>query len=245
MKFRTITLITFLVSWVPFFEASTETYAADNHDGFEQRTKYFFERNSTNPYPAINEKTGYQATAWHHLNFAVSSLFTGVNEQKANESLIEVARLGTKGKIKEGEERFHWIAPLLGRAYLLFDENNNYGRLSNTAATAIERVIFSYIEEKSRCEYYDQDELWAVWGSENHDEQFFCSLWTGLLILKDKPLYQDRVLSDGKSLSEHFELLDIFIKKKFVERLKYGLSIESFSAGLIIMISVTSRCVRQ
>ena len=62
----------------------------------------------------------------------------------ANLAVLDVVARGTGDPIANGEERFHWIAPLLIRVHELFAPGRRFqpGRLSKSAAAGIRRVLW-------------------------------------------------------------------------------------------------------
>lgn len=200
---------------------------------FELNRDAFFQRNFTNPYPGLIPNADYQRFSWHHLNFAISALWLDRDLARANESIYQVAARGTQERIDNGEARFHWVAPILGRIYHLYGSNSQYfpGRLEPRVEKAVEEVLLEFIHDNSRVEFYTGDNIWNVWGTENHDAMKKTSLWTALRFLIEKEEYRNRTMGDGATVQEHFDSLNQFLIQRYRARLTRGHTIESMSGG--------------
>ena len=202
-------------------------------EGFAARRDAMLRRQVTDTYPRLRPGSDDQLFSWHKLDFALSALYLDVERPAAGRAVLDVVARGTDQRIVEGEERFHWIAPLLIRIHELFGAESEHfpGRLPPEAEEGIRRVLWEYAGERSERAFYAPERVWWFWGSENHDAQRVQSLWGAAKILSASAAYRDRPFRDGHTAPQHYEALNRFVKERFRQRLAKGLLAEAASPG--------------
>ncbi|HUT93738.1 MAG TPA: hypothetical protein VMY37_30015 [Thermoguttaceae bacterium] len=202
-------------------------------DGFAARRDAMLHRQVTSTYPPLTPGADDQLFSWHKLDFALSALYLDAQRPEANRAVLDVVARGTEQRIVEGEERFHWVAPLLIRIHELFGAKSNYfpGRLTPEAEEGIRRVLWEYASEKCEQEFYTPERVWWFWGSENHDAQRVQSLWGAAKILSASDSHGDRIYRDGHTAPQHYQALNEFVKERFRQRIAKGLLAETASPG--------------
>jgi hypothetical protein len=202
-------------------------------DGFASRRDSMLHRQVTDTYPPVGPDSDDQLFSWNRLDFALSALYLDVERSAASRAVLDVVAKGTDQRIAKGEERFHWLAPLLIRIYELFHARSRYfpGRLTPQAEEGIRRVLWEYASVKCEKQFYTPQRVWWCWGSENHDAQRVQSLWGAAKILSETDSYRDRKFEDGHTTSEHYQALDEFVQERFRQRIKKGLLAETASPG--------------
>lgn len=202
-------------------------------DGFGARRDAMLQRQVRSPYPRLKGGADDQLFSWHKLDFALAALYLDVERPAANRAVLEVVAKGTEQRIAKGEERFHWVAPLMIRVYELFHAGSRHfpGRLTPEAQAGIRQVLWEYADEKCRMDRFAPDKVWWYWGSENHDAQRVQSFWGAAKILSESDAYRDRTLQDGHTVREHYGAINAFVKKRFRERIAKGLLAETASPG--------------
>jgi len=201
-------------------------------DGFAARRDAMLQRQVRSTYPRLTSDDD-QLFSWHKLDFALAALYLDVERPKANQAVLEVVAKGTDQRIVEGEERFHWVAPLLIRVYELFHSKSKHfpGRLAPEAEEGIRQVLWEYASIRCEKEFYTPEHVWWFWGSENHDAQRVQSFWGAAKILSESDSYRNRDYQDGYTVPEHYHALDEFIKERFRQRIQRGLLAETASPG--------------
>ena len=202
-------------------------------DGFAARRDAMLQRQVRSTYPRLTPDVDDQLFSWHKLDFALAALYLDVERPKANLAVLEVVAKGTDQRIVEGEERFHWVAPLLIRIYELFHRESKHfpGRLTPEAEKGIRQVLWEYASIRCEKEFYAPERVWWFWGSENHDAQRVQSFWGAAKILSESDSYGNRSYQDGYTAREHYHALDEFIKERFRRRIMKGLLAETASPG--------------
>lgn len=202
-------------------------------DGFSARRDAMLRRQVRSTYPRLTPDADDQLFSWHKLDFALAALYLDSKRPEANRAVLDVVAKGTDERIVEGEERFHWVAPLLVRIYELFHSESRHfpGRLTPEAEQGVRQVLWDYASGRCERESHVPERVWWFWGSENHDAQRVQSFWGAAKILSEFESYRNRAYGDGHSSSEHYQALDEFVKERFRRRIRKGLLAETASPG--------------
>ena len=202
-------------------------------DSFASRRSAMLRQQVENTYPRLTGNADAQLYSWNKLDFALAALFLDVELERANQAVLDVTAKGVEQRNLTGEERFHWIAPLLIRIYELFHSESPHfpGRLTPTAEKAIRHVLWDYCRGRCQMQLWSPDRIWWFWGSENHDAQRLQSLWGATKILSESQEYEGNLLDDENTVAAHYRMINQYVSERFRERVKKGLLVETASPG--------------
>ncbi|KPF79936.1 hypothetical protein IP78_08150 [Brevundimonas sp. AAP58] len=92
----------------------------------------------------------------------------------------------------------------------------------------------SYVNYWSRLDHYAfsvTHDTFYYWNSENHWWQETVTAWGYLLALKNDPEFSDLVLTDGRTVSEHYDATVDYMKEHMRQRARKGFFVEISSGG--------------
>jgi len=202
-------------------------------DGFEARRDAVLDRQIANPYPGAKPDSDVQILAWNKLDFALAALYRNQQIAEANQAIRDVCALDLATPIGNGEERVHWLAPLMIRVHELFWSGSDHfpGRLADDAAAGIRTTLWTWAEQEGRLADTRLDGLWWFWGSENHDAMHDGSAWGAARLLARDPAFQNRKYADGSTPGVQAASWDAFLAEQLAERVRRGLCVEIASDG--------------
>jgi hypothetical protein len=94
--------------------------------------------------------------------------------------------------------------------------------------------MVSYVNHWSRLDHYAfslTHDTFYYWNSENHWWQETVTSWGYLLALKKDPEFSDMVLTDGRTVSEHYDATVDYMKAHMRQRAQKGFFVEISSGG--------------
>jgi hypothetical protein len=94
--------------------------------------------------------------------------------------------------------------------------------------------MVSYVNYWSRLDHYAfsvTHDTFYYWNSENHWWQETVTAWGYLLALKNDPEFSNRVLTDGRTVSEHYDVTVDYMKEHMRQRARKGFFVEISSGG--------------
>lgn len=186
-----------------------ELVAVTRERSLEVREKERLRTLSRKPWP----EGGWGETLW-----SLAALYQNEKFDEGNESLLRNAKAYTEAAISSGEEDFrpesypekspwaYFALPGDLRIVSLFREGSPHfsGRLKPETEAAMKEALWIWGKGKSRVEEASLDNLLALQGPENHDLTLRPGYYLVASILKDDPVYAERLFDDGKTAAQHF-----------------------------------------
>jgi hypothetical protein len=186
-------------------------------------------RETVNPFPKPDNPDDLGTYVWGNLMQSFGMLLTTEEAEQANERIRRAcnAMLKDDGSLAE-EEHFHWRGNLLFRLFAMYTSHSTFepGVLDSETEKLIEEVFWKYLSGNADFFYDVNEDMWAIWGSENHHLMKSTTLWSATAALAASPEYSDRILSEGKTIEQVKLLWDDYFISFFQEHFGKGLWIE-------------------
>ena len=147
-------------------------------------------------------------------------------------SLLEV--LYANWPVADETNGLYWMLPHLSRI-MVDDDMNVY--LTAAAREVIRDVLYAFVQAKDDIQYASLDDVWLVFGSENHDMLRKQVYFTTAGVFKNNPQWASLPYADGKTAAEHYAAWESWFESYFRERAKKGINIEVGSptyAGVLL-----------
>ncbi len=176
--------------------------------------------------------------AWGDTLWALASLQLNEKADKANAQLLRraqeyIAQEHDDDPVFAPEHSDHtpWAYfPLTDyvRILYLFHGKSPYfpGRLNAETEAAMKEALWLLVSRDSRVADAGLDDLFLLLGTENHDLTRRPNYYLVTALLKEDPAYQNRLLADGHSVSEHAAAYTAFFREWPRSRARSGLWVE-------------------
>jgi len=208
--------------------------------GAQPDAKRFEEIRKSHAYKAgLFMENGLKKKGLIPLHGAFARLWLNRELPEANRLLHEAQQaiikneMGTGGMTVEiaGSEHVKWQMRTWNRIYHLFNDRSRFypGRLDREAQAMIEEMFWLYVSDKSLFKRAGLEYIWGISGSENHEMMHYSNALLAAQAIKDRPVYKDRKLPDGRTLKQHYEAWNTYYKHYCDERAKHGMLIEVFA----------------
>lgn len=151
-----------------------------------------------------------------------SSEVSSADIDYANQLLAEVY---TKWPVADEDNGLYWMLPHLSRI-LAGDDLNVF--LSQQAKESVKNALQAFVYERDNLQYAstDQENIWLVLDSDNHDMIKKQVYFTAAQAFKNNPDWAGMEYVDGKTPAEHFQAWNDYFEHYFRERAKKGVNIE-------------------
>lgn len=166
------------------------------------------------PNPSVEE-------CWGRVSYAFAAIYENKCLIAANLILADLPVVYPMPENPTLDPECYWGLPILLRTYL---HPTTSSRLSDSARSAIEEVLWRYINCRSRV----ADALGSVWEiheSENHDAMRKSTYLLAAQALQDAGRGDDR-LEDGNTVTNHFTAWQRYWKEYFRQRAREGINCE-------------------
>lgn len=192
----------------------------------EARKKLLIEGYATKPFP---DPYGENDENIGKIGYALSLFYLGKNDTLANEMLKSClencdAALGENSGI-------YFQMSILATIRIKYAD-----RLTDENKLLCEKFFYEYLNlnsevEKTKGVYAHSNNEYYMEGSGNHHVVRRQAFLHGAQILKNSEVYKDAVLSDGYTVSQHYDAWEKYWLDEIVYRIKYAPEVEFFSAG--------------
>ena len=177
---------------------------------------------------------------WGDTLWSLAALYLDEKVDSANERLFNLSKAYIQlSKIKEKNENFTpenfqqtpWgyfgLCDYVRILYLFHSNSKHFpGRLNQQTEAAMKEALWLWVKNKSKAQEATVEDLFTLYGTENHDLTLRPNYYLVTAFLKDDPVYKNRLLDDGFTPVDHAEAYTKFYREWPRQRAMTGLWVE-------------------
>jgi hypothetical protein len=177
---------------------------------------------------AVSKESIWPYNVWGDMMWSLSLLYLDARVDDANARILKYAESG-------GEPFAYFGLVDYVRILCMFHSTSEHfpGRLNSVTEEAMKRVVWDVVNQGkyvttpgSRMIMASPERVWFVHGSENHDLINKVNHYLILSVLNEDTAYNDRLLPDNATVSEHFEAWNLYFKAWLRARATRGWLVE-------------------
>ena len=154
----------------------------------------------------------------------MAALYLNEEVDSANKRLLNLSKIYIElRKTTQTNEKFAGISTNWGyfglcdyvRILYLFHNNSKHfpGRLNQQTEASMKEALWLWVKSKSKAQEATFEDLFTLYGTENHDLTLRPNYYLVTALLKNDPEYKNRLLDDGFTLVDHAKAYTKFYRE--------------------------------
>ncbi len=236
-------------AWALACAVQAENESIDRNQAKERlrELQLFFAENGLEERPVTTIKKNVPISRGFNrtLSGAAYAQLHGAPQLDANssEKLEKVAQfyLDSPEHLGSGNSAY-WAAEFYAGSLALFGKYGTQrpGAISQEKELVMLEYMFAFVDKWSELKRYELSTRFHTlyyWSTENHWWQRVCCSWGFLVTLRKEPEYANRKLRDGKTVEEHYQVTNEYIRMCMQQKVRKGFlqEISSGSYGMRMM----------